>query len=359
MKIQREQPRPANTPQIIVAIQYLRGIAALMVVWHHATNQIPEIAKLFPWEFGTSGVDLFFVISGFIMVVTTWNSSMTPAQFWRRRIARVVPIYWLLTLLMVCVALIAPSLFKTLRIEPLKLVQSLFFIPHFSASFPSVAWPLLIPGWTLNFEMFFYALFGASLILPERFRLTTVSVLFVGLTVIGIIFGPFKSAISQTYTSPMLIEFVAGGLIGAVWKKRPWSSSFGLSSTIFIAGAILLVLRDQEPFGQFVQAAGAALVVIGALHPFFNAWRSRALQAVGDSSYSLYLTHIFTLGIVRVIFSKFVPPTFSALTVVSFMVFAILCCTAVGWLTFRYLELPLSQRLNLIGRVRSPRRLNI
>ena len=297
-------------------------------------------------DFGVSGVDLFFVISGFIMVVTTAGSSITPTQFWGRRISRVVPIYWLLTSLMVCVALIAPGLFKTLRIEPLKLVQSLLFIPHFSASFPAFAWPVLVPGWTLNFEMFFYAVFGASLIIPRRWRLWAVSMFFLGLAAIGVSLGPFKSAMAQTYTSPMLIEFVAGALIGAQWARQLWRVPFWLSLVMVAAGATLLVLRDHGPLGQFSQAAGATLMVIGALDPHFRVWRSRTLQAVGDSSYSLYLTHIFTLGLVRVAFVKAVPFAPTPFIAGGFMLLSLLACIVVGWVTFRWLEAPLSRRLS-------------
>ena len=344
----------SNAPKVIVAIQYLRGIAALMVVWHHATIQIPGMSAYLPWDFGTSGVDLFFVISGFIMVVTTAGTSITPAQFWWRRIARVVPIYWLLTLLMVCVALTAPSLFKSLRLEPLKLMQSLLFIPHFSASFPGFAWPVLVPGWTLNFEMFFYAIFGASFFLPAQIRLFAVGIAFVTLIAIGVFFGPFDSAIAQTYTSPMLVEFVAGALIGARWAKGGWRIEWGVSLTMVCVGAALLVLRDREPLGQFAQAAGAALVVVGALDPRISAWNSRVLEAVGDSSYSLYLTHIFTLGILRVAFGKLVPYAPTATTVSAFMLLALTICAVVGWVTFRWFEAPLSRRLSLTLRGKSP-----
>ena len=331
----------AEQPKVIVAIQYLRGVAALMVVWHHATNQVPGMAAFVPWGFGVSGVDLFFVISGFIMVVTTSGTAMGPTQFWRRRIARVVPIYWLLTLLMVGIAFVAPSLFKTLKVEPLKLVQSLLFIPHFSASFPGFAWPVLVPGWTLNFEMFFYAVFGASLVLPMGTRLAAMTAIFVGLAAIGLAFGPFESAMARTYTSPMLLEFVAGAWIGARWLKGHWPLSFRVSLLLVTMGTALLVLRDHEPFGAYVQCVGATCVVIGALNPNFSAWRSRALQAIGDSSYSLYLTHIFTLGAVRVVFLAVIPLEPSPVTVTAFMTCALLVCSVVGWLAYRWVEKPL------------------
>ena len=89
-------PRGANN--LILPIQYLRGIAAILVVWFHATIQVDGVSTYFSSSFGASGVDLFFVISGFIMVVTTAGKDVTPQRFFVLRIIRVVPLYWLATL---------------------------------------------------------------------------------------------------------------------------------------------------------------------------------------------------------------------------------------------------------------------
>ena len=104
--------------RLILPIQYLRGIAAIMVVWYHAVEQIPGVSSYFASGFGNSGVDLFFVISGFIMVTTTMGNAPGPLEFMRRRVVRVVPLYWLLTLAMVGLALCMPGLFRTLIVAP-------------------------------------------------------------------------------------------------------------------------------------------------------------------------------------------------------------------------------------------------
>ena len=188
---------PTARSRLILPIQYLRGIAALMVVWHHAAMPGGRNGlQLVPWAFGTSGVDVFFVISGFIMVVTTSGSSTGPLQFWHRRIVRVVPLYWLLTLLDGghCVGA-RRACSRRCKVAPTTLLRrALLFVPHFSQSFPAFVWPLLVPGVDLNFEMFFYAVFGLSLVLPERGRLLPLVVLFLVLTGIGLAFGPFTSA---------------------------------------------------------------------------------------------------------------------------------------------------------------------
>jgi exopolysaccharide production protein ExoZ len=340
------------TSRVILPIQYLRGIAALMVVWHHAAGQVPGMATLVPWQFGTSGVDLFFVISGFIMVVTTSGTPVGPVEFWRRRIVRVVPLYWLLTLLMVTIALMAPQLFKTLKVAPATLVQSLLFIPHFSQSFPNFVWPLLVPGWTLNFEMFFYAVFGAALFLPERARLLSLVVSFLVLTGFGLAFGPFASAAAQTYTHPMLLEFAAGAVIGTWWLSGRWRLPVAASLLLLALGATLLVLRDHEPLGYGIQIVGAIAMVIGALDLRFASWRSPLLKALGDSSYSLYLTHIFTLGAVRVVWMRLFAAAPDRFATLAFMVVSLAVCAAVGWLAYRWIETPLLHRLS--GRRRRP-----
>jgi exopolysaccharide production protein ExoZ len=338
--------RPSPGSQVILPIQYLRGVAASMVVWHHAAGQVRGMATQVPWEFGTSGVDLFFVISGFIMVVTTSGGRATPLEFWRRRIVRVVPLYWLLTLLMVAVALVAPGLFKTLKVQASTLVQSLLFIPHFSQSFPGVVWPLLVPGWTLNFEMFFYLFFGLVLFLPERRRLLPLVAFFVVLTAIGLVFGPFASAAAQTYTHPMLLEFAAGASIGTWWLSGRWRLPESTTWLLIAAGFVLLVLRDREPLGTSTQIVGAVLVVVGALDVRFAAWRNRLLLALGDSSYSLYLTHIFTLGVLRVVWNRLLPAPPGLAATLAFMLISLVVCAAVGWLVYRWVEAPLLARLN-------------
>ena len=141
----------------------------MMVVWGHSVFIIPDIAeRLGEPYFGASGVDLFFVISGFIMVVTTSRTEFTPQKFFLLRSIRVVPLYWLATL-----AWIAYKVFEHSfqGVYPAAIAKSLLFIPYSSPGFPRGVWPILANGWTLNYEMFFYALFALSLAAPARVRL--------------------------------------------------------------------------------------------------------------------------------------------------------------------------------------------
>lgn len=207
-------------PHTVLPIQYLRGIAAVMVVWHHSRVQIPAFYALLPGSFGASGVDIFFVISGFIMLITTARMSVNPVEFMVRRIIRIVPMYWALTIGMVLIWCVVPNLFKTMEIEPSTLIKSLLFVPSFSSAFPGNIFPLLIPGWTLNYEMFFYFLFALSLLFNQRVGLIFLTTTIVLLVATGIAFGPFEPAASIFYTDPVLLEFLAGVLIGEIWLLK-------------------------------------------------------------------------------------------------------------------------------------------
>ena len=344
--------RPA-APNVILPIQYLRGIAALMVVWFHAADQLPGVNALIPNTFGNSGVDLFFVISGFIMVVTTQGATISPFEFMRRRIIRVVPLYWMLTVAMVGAALMAPSLFRTLIVTPLALVESLLFIPHYSNSFPAMAWPLLVPGWTLNFEMFFYLVFALALALPARWRLAALAAVFASLVVAGVALGPFDNAAATVYTSLIMLEFVSGAVIGTWWLRRRADPPRVASALMIVAGFALLLVRNAAPLGTWTQMIGAVLVVSGALNAAFAGWRMPVLRALGDSSYSLYLTHIFALGGLRVVWLHTAGASIDAKSITGFMLTSLIACALLGYACWRWVETPVTRLLQAAGRPRA------
>lgn len=347
-------PFDTPRPSVILPVQYLRGLAALMVVWHHSRGQIPALEALIPAG-GASGVDLFFTISGFIMVVTT-QSSAGPLEFMRRRIVRVVPLYWVMTLLMVAVALAVPSLFRSLVVAPDTLLKSLFFIPHFSNSFPDHVWPLLVPGWTLNYEMFFYAMFALSLLIPERARIGALAAFFVGLVVLGWAAGPFHSAAGRMYTHPIILEFIAGGLIGVAWRRKWIQLPLGVALLFAVVGLWLLLSESLWSWGMSSKIAGSALIVLAALAPKLASWKSRILEAIGNASYSLYLTHLFTLGIIRVIWSKLFPGEPTLFDAGLFMCVAMAGSTLASLVVYEAVEKPLSQAFSRSGRALRLRR---
>jgi exopolysaccharide production protein ExoZ len=342
--------QPQSSPAIR-PIQFLRAIAALMVVWHHAREQLTVLKTYFPGESGPSGVDLFFVISGFIMVVTTSRKRVSSLDFLLRRVVRVVPLYWLLTLSVVALAVVAPQLLRSTDISASHVVQSLLFIPHLSPSHPGTNWPVLVPGWTLNYEMFFYVLFAISLLLNLHLRFAAMAVLLGGLVLCGLLLGPLNAPVFATYTSPLLLEFLVGAMLGRLWlADRVLRSTWG-AALCLVVGLALLLWRDA-PYAPLAQILGSGLVVAGALSPRFREWRNRPMLVLGDASYSIYLTHLFALGLLRWAWTRMDISQSSPASAWLFMVSALLFASLIGWLVHRLVEQPLTLWLN--GRLIQP-----
>ena len=148
----------------IAIIQVLRAVAALMIVLSHAQNDaLNEALKaglpfsrvaVLPWD---AGVDLFFVISGFIMVYASERLFATPGAagaFIGRRLARIVPLYWVATLVSLAVLAYVAHLGKHPFPAPPEIASSFGFIP-FGRPRDGLARPLVPQGWTLNDELMF------------------------------------------------------------------------------------------------------------------------------------------------------------------------------------------------------------
>src|SRR5690349_19756820 len=161
----------------LIGVQYLRGIAAMLVVLHHLHFEGTQL--------GPYGVKVFFVISGFVMWHTTLLSDISVTAFWRRRIVRIVPLYWIFLSILIVIALFTPQYLNSTVVTPEAAIKSYFFIPHYNTSQNIIA-PLLIPGWSLNYEMFFYFIFGAALLVkPNALRAIFLGVLLWGLVLLG------------------------------------------------------------------------------------------------------------------------------------------------------------------------------
>jgi exopolysaccharide production protein ExoZ len=325
---------------MIRPIQYLRAIAALMVVWHHGIVLIPAVESVVGSSgFGASGVDLFFVISGFIMVASTHGKDITPKEFMVRRITRVVPLYWCATLLMV-----GKIVFTKGPLTTDAVAKSLFFVPYDSLMHPGNVWPILVPGWTLNYEMFFYVLFALSLIV--RYRLASLMSSIGFLVLVGAVL-PTSGAIETTYTSPILLEFLSGAVIATGWL-RGMRLSLPASLILIALGAGSLAMRDYLP-EMPSQLIGASLIVVGSLNTKFCAMNVRPLLLLGDASYSIYLTHAFTLIPLEAAWTHAIHHNSVVLSIM-FMGAALALSALAGIAAYRLIERPLTKWLQ------SPRR---
>ena len=277
----------SQTSSELLSIQYLRAAAALGVLFYHAADR----AEL-SFGMGAAGVDVFFVISGFVMFVISTQRELTPAKFMLRRATRIIPLYWIVTLAIAVIATSMPGSFPNADVSANHVLKSLFFYPHVDRS--GLMAPLLIPGWTLNYEMFFYVVFALTLFLPLRLRLATLVAILGTCVALGFVIRP-TVPIWSVYTNPLLLEFLAGTLLGKAWTSLRFSNRpIGLLAMAF-AFAVLVIIDyaaiDVEQVRIVAWGIPAVLIVAGAICLERTLRYVSVLKFVGDASYSVYLVH--------------------------------------------------------------------
>jgi exopolysaccharide production protein ExoZ len=195
------------------------------------------------------------------------------------------------------------------------LLGSLFLIPVRSPSNGEI-WPILVQGWTLNFEMFFYALFAISLAVARRMRLVFLLGIFAAFALYGWVFHP-QSAILMTYTRPIILEFVAGALIGELWLKgRLPRTAIGLPLFIAAFSGFSAVQLMQLDFNELICGPLAVALVLGTL----SLERGGAMPDIplltylGNGSYSIYLWHTLAISVVAKVAQSLVFSPLAAVT---------------------------------------------
>lgn len=284
------------------------------------------------------------------MVITTAGQEVTPLKFFGLRVVRVVPLYWLATLAMICYRVSQHSFTNPYSVSDI--VKSLLFVPYIKTGSLDGDWPGVYPilgyGWTLNYEMFFYALFALSLFARRSSRVAILTFVLALSFAIGKLFGPFDSPVAATYTSAYPLEFATGSILAYAWLRGPARISFARSLLIIALG--LYSLRDTH--SHFVVTAGAFLILAGCLHPKICALQSRLLLALGDASYSIYLTHKFVVEVGAHAWLQ----VFSVETVLSsglFMALTVTSSAVMGWLCYRLIERPMTSKLRELMQSRS------
>ncbi len=339
----------------LVSIQWLRAIAAVLVVIFHAfyysnllTEKFGQPALSTPgysaWWFG---FHIFFVVSGFIMIHTTRDFGVSGAsqRFLLRRIIRVVPLYWLLSVPLAVGAIVAPQAFSIDTNKYEYVAFSYLFIRVARAG--DDLRPLLGQGWTLDYEMFFYAAFALAMLLPRRWAIGVLTIVFAGLVTMGRVFSVgTDTPILFTFTDDMIFEFLFGVYIGLAYEQ-----GFRLPGWLAVVAVIAgFVWVAPDPSGPtfIINGLPAALVVIGfTLGPRLKASAgTRWLEYIGDASYSLYLTHTFILRPYHDVWARVVG---ESLPVVLYLLSSVVLAILLGLAVYRYVERPMT--LFLRGRL--------
>jgi peptidoglycan/LPS O-acetylase OafA/YrhL len=355
----------------IDALQGLRAVAALSVLLAHAIGdirQLPNGIALLPMShLGAAGVDLFFVISGFVMVYAGRSVAEQPcgwAQFLARRIARVAPMYWLAMLLY---ALMQAGRGKWHVFQPDRILTSAAFWPYRAQD--GTMLPFYGIGWTLNFEMFFYGVFGIGL-WALRGRAPPFIAAALCMFVLAGALLPLGNPLAY-WSDSIILEFVFGMGIAAAYLaglRLSAGVSFllgGLGIGLIVAGGLsgYVAPLPSEPFNWprcIVWGVPVALVMAAViLRPAGRLASWAPLQALGDASYSIYLLHSLTIILSRPVIAAALDLTPSAAgkywiaAAAVALVSAVTC--ALSLMTFRLFEKPINDGVRVALKARRER----
>lgn len=288
-------------------------------------------------DFGGWGVDVFFVISGFIMVFIATTKERTLSNFAWNRIIRVVPNYWFYTMMILALGLLIPIHASEATLA--SVFQSLFFIPHENPSSQLGIYPTLSVGWTLNYEMFFYALVASALI-PHGARIK-LSLVFVALLLISL---PVLEKLLQLgiYYNFYLIEFALGMFLYAVFNSQFWRFRYALMLI-----AVLVVLFLNHTVIERLMVAFLIVLLALSMEPFVSPKHiaSKVGLFLGNISFSVYLSHSLVLLGLAFFFGKFKDQNVNDYWV-AFVLFLSLALTlSISIISYKWIEVRLSNVL--------------
>ncbi len=349
--ISHTAPAPPHTKYF--GIQMLRGLAAVIVVLHHQAEaagdifiHTPDLSILNRGAFGT---DIFFPISGFVMYLTATSILNRPrlAQAWKdfawRRILRIGPVYWLLTLLKLFLLIAIPSAMLHYKFRLWNAIGAFLFIP--SLNYMGQPEPPLVVGWTLAYEMFFYLL--VTMAIAWRLPLLRWCAIVIGaLSVLGLVI-PHTWGLAYL-ADPLELEFLAGMLIAAnatrLQALPAWVPALclvGATSFVIAYPAVSLAFVPQRALLWGVPGALIVLAIV-ALESRLKLWHPRFLLLLGDASFSLYLTHTFVVPTTRLLTRRLHLGGDAGLAF--FFLLGLLLCTITAILFHLYVELPMLNR---------------
>jgi exopolysaccharide production protein ExoZ len=349
----------------IDAIQIARMFAALLVVLDHALLRLMGAGLIaenhtFAFRTGGFGVLVFFLISGFVMAHSMYDKyghDGIAGNFMMRRLVRITPLYWLVTLLMVVLAVASGGLDS---ITPALL--SLAYIPYLNEA--GDVQPLHGVGWTLNYEMEFYLIFALCLCFSRRTGAVLMSSILIGVVMFrDALIAPFAasefwSTAVSFWTEPIVLYFLGGfwlGMLRAWLDRRQGCPPVRMDILMGVlmatlVGYELLLWHDQMP--RWLEAVFAVVLIaaLGLTSSVAASRPARFLKMLGDASYSTYLTHGFLLGVLFKLNALALPPLL-------YLAVAFVGASVVGLLTYRLIEKPMLVRMQTWLATRPPRQL--
>lgn len=327
--------------QKINSIQALRGIACLFVILTHI-----EFIGI-----GAFGVELFFCISGFIMMYSTQKKEQP--HFLVKRLIRIIPLYYFITIITLLAILFVPSMFQEVHFEWSYFFKSLCFIP-FDITGQYTIQPLMRIGWTVNYEILFYLIFFCAMKINHKHRGIIASLLIILFTYIHKLIS-FNNIPLYFYTNPIILEFVIGILIYYIYQFLQKKKEYFLSHSYLSIILILLIVSTflylctlgvhaeiYEMQRVIHWGIPCAIIFLSALVLEFYYQPPKFLIQLGNISFSVYLMHYYIIQFIgRKVFD------FSSLSINSTIgaLIGIALSILTGYTTWYFIEKKLTQSL--------------
>jgi exopolysaccharide production protein ExoZ len=324
-------------------IQFLRALAATAVMIFHVSfdigHNVSPPGSLPDFGEGAAGVDLFFVISGFVMVYSSeglFGRPRASLTFLLRRLARIVPLYWVLTSIML--AYVFARGFGPSDASPTLALASYFFIPYWRPS--GEIDPLYEIGWTLNYEMFFYVVFAVALVARREIAVAIVGAVLGAFVLASSLNAHFPSQIAYL-ANPRILEFVFGMGIAMLYCAGVRTSP-AVSLTLVVAAIVEATRWDDLP--RWIGWGVPALQIVAAFALVDRAVAfPRFFERLGDASYALYLTHPAVISVARALSQKgYLAPAFAPWF---YLVTYAAICVGTSLVVHRLLEKPMTGAL--------------
>ena len=344
--------------RILNSIQVLRGIAALSVVlYHYGFYLVPTGGDVNarPFSWGGIGVDLFFVISGFIMVIVTHNSGSgfnATKSFMINRLSRILPVYYVILLF----AFFTNGAMSTFHYEEKvqNLISALTFSPYMHETAPMyiLADGLFNVRWTLSYELYFYVAFSACLLFSRKliplalWFITPVAICF--LSIGNITFSTkgynFDSVFIEFITNPIILEFGMGIVTGLLYLRlsKNGRAPHIIMTTSLVALVITGIGTNILTMYNLLSGFAFSLLVLALSlsEKFFHSQWIRFVVFLGNISFSLYLIHNPLASFMSKKVEKYIPGMMHSALGVTIMLMAAILAACIS---HKYLEIRLSK----------------
>jgi exopolysaccharide production protein ExoZ len=345
---------PQQPSKRIISIQVCRGLAAMLVVMAHLRGdeiKYCSTSLLRIFQYGGMGVDLFFVISGIVIAsVTTgkFNSPTNARTFIYHRFARIFPIYWIYTTIVLVAYLIHPTWINAGSGHKSDILASYLLIPTYRDM-------LVLQGWSLSYEIYFYLVSFLLLFTSERMAHRLLIAWAAAILLLNATGAVSYQPILWLLTSPAVLEFLTGCLIFHLYRSHRLHPKAGiLLVTAAIAWTAAIILHNAHTHQWDLDAIEAhrwiriplygppaALLILGAM----ELERSgiirflRLFESIGDWSYSIYLSHIIVIELVSRTLHILIPTLPYAILLIILISLPLVLLT--GYLSYTWLERPL------------------